>query len=92
MNYPVNPENGIFYITLVVTYTRCSQRLMFRVLQVLEIIKIWTCHIFEFCCPPKITSTLSKRPTEHNVDGKIYVEIIDNLYLIVYDRRRLDIS
>ena len=39
---------------------------MSRVLQVLEICKIWICHIFEFYWLPKVTSTLSKRSTEHD--------------------------
>ena len=91
INCPVNPEM-VFHTSLLVKYTRYSQRFMFRVLQVLEIFKIWICHILEFYCPPKVTSTLSMRPTEHNGDGKIYADIIDNFYLIVHDRRRLDVS
>ena len=33
-------------------------------LQVLAIFKIWTCQIFEFFWPPKVTSTHRKRPTD----------------------------
>ena len=41
---------------------------MSRVLQVLEIFKICICHVFEFCYLPKVTSTLSKRLSEHAGD------------------------
>ena len=64
------PIKCCFHTSLVVTYTRFSQQLMFRVLQVLAIFESWICHIFEFFCPPKVTSTLSMRPTEHNGDVK----------------------
>ena len=66
---------------------------MSRVLKVLEIFESWICHIFEFCWLPKVTSTLSKRSTEHDGGGdnnKVYVKIIDNFYVIVNARRKLD--
>ena len=59
----------------------------------LEIFEIWICHLFKFFQLPKVTSTLSKRPTEHDDDGKnnkVYVKIIDNSYVIVTARRNLD--
>ena len=64
---------------------------MSRVLQVLEIIEIWIFHIFEFYWLPKVTSTLSKRPTEHDDDGnnnKVYPNIIPNFYHLLHVRRR----
>ena len=70
---------------------------MSRVLQVLEIFEIWICHIFEFRWPPKVTSTLSKRPLEHDGDviegrryNKVYLNITDNYYLLVHVKIRLD--
>ena len=66
---------------------------MSRVLQVLQIFEIWICHIFEFCWPPKVTSTLSKQLTEHDGDGdnnKVYLDITDNLYHLVHVIIRLD--
>ena len=59
----------------------------------LEISEILICHIFEFCWLPKVTSTLSKESTECNGGGKknkLYVNIIDKLYVIVTSRRKLD--
>ena len=56
---------------------------MSRVLQVLEISEIRICHIFEFCWPPKMTSTLSKQPTENNgnvVEGRRYIVPVKNKY------------
>ena len=44
----------------------------------LEILEIWIFHIFEFCWLPKVTSTLTKIPTEHDGDGKnnkVYLKI-----------------
>ena len=66
---------------------------MSKVLQVLEILKIWICHIFEFCWLPKVTSTIRKQPTERDgggVNNKVYVKIIYNFYVIVAARRKLD--
>ena len=66
---------------------------MSKVLQVLEIIKIWICHIFEFCWLPKVTSTIRKQSKDRDVggdDNKVYVKIIDNFYIIVIARRKLD--
>ena len=40
-----------------------------HVLQVIEIFVTSICHIFEFCWLPKVTSALSKQPTEHDDDG-----------------------
>ena len=61
---------------------------MSQVLQVLEIIGILTYHIFEFFWPRKVTSTHRKRKTECCGGRKVYVEMIDNFYLILHDRRR----
>ena len=58
-----------------IRHKTCGQRKMSQVLQVLEIFEIWICHIFEFCWLPKMTSTLSKRPTEHDgvvIEGRRY--------------------
>ena len=66
---------------------------MSRVLQVLEIFKIWICHVFEFCWLPKVTCTLSKQSTGRDGGGdnnKVYVKIIDNFYVIINARRKLD--
>ena len=66
---------------------------MSRVLQVFEIFKIWICHIFEFWWLAKVTINLSKRSTERDGGGdknKVYVKIIDNFYVIVTARRKLD--
>ena len=60
----------------------------------LEIFEIWICHIFEFCWLPKVTSTLSKQPTKRDGGGdknKVYVKIIDNFYVIITSRRKLDV-
>ena len=60
---------------------------MSRVLQVLEILEIWICHIFEFCWTPKVTSTLSKWPSEHGGDGnsnKVYINITAYFYRLIY--------
>ena len=62
---------------------------MSRVLQVLEIFEIWIYHIFEFCWSPKVTSTLSKQPTEHDGDeknNKVYLNITANLFPLVHFR------
>ena len=56
---------------------------MSRVLQVIDIFEIWICHIFEFYWPPKVTSTLSKQPTEHYGgcdNNKVYINITANFY------------
>ena len=63
------------------------------VLQVLEIFEIWICQIFEFCWLLKGTITLSKQSTERDCGGdnnKVYAKMIDNFYVIVTDRRKLD--
>ena len=52
----------------------------------LEISEIWICHIFDFLWVPKLTSNCSKRHTERDGDGKIYIDIIYNFYLIVHAR------
>ena len=60
---------------------------MSRVLQVLEIFEIWICHIFEFFWLPKVTSALSKQPTEHDDDGnnnKVYLNIAAKFYPLVH--------
>ena len=57
------------------------------VLQVLDIVKIWICHIFDFYWLPKVTSTLSKWPAEHYGSGnnnKVYLNITDYLYPLVH--------
>ena len=41
-----------------------------QVSQVLEIFEIWICHIFDFFWPPKVTITISKKPTGSDGDGK----------------------
>ena len=59
---------------------------MSKVLQVLKISKIWIYHILEFYWSPKVTNTLSKKPTEHDGDGennKVYLNIIANFYSLV---------
>ena len=59
----------------------------------IEIVEIKICHIFEFCWILKVASTLSKLTTDHDggVDNnKIYVMIIDNFYVIVTARKKLD--
>ena len=66
---------------------------MSLVLQVLEIIEIWICHIFEFYWPPKATSTIIKQPADSDGDGdnnKVYIKITDNLYTLVNVIIRLD--
>ena len=66
---------------------------MSRVLQVLEMIKIWIYHIYELCWLPIVTNTLSKIPTEHDVDGnnnKYYINITAYFYPIVHGITRLD--
>ena len=66
---------------------------MSRVLQVLEIFEIWICHIFEFCWLPKATSTLTKRPVDHDGDGnnnKVYLDITAYFYPLVHVIIRLD--
>ena len=48
---------------------------------------------FELCWLPKVTSTLSKQSTERDGgadNNKVYVNIIDNLYVILTARRKLD--
>ena len=75
------------------THTSCSQRQMLRVFQVFEIFEIWICHIFEFFWPPKVTSTLSKEPTQYDGDAnknKVYLNINSYLYLLVNVILRLD--
>ena len=70
--------------------TRFGQRYMSRVLQVFEIFEIWICCIFELCWLPKVTNTLSKRPTESDHDGnnnQVYIKITVNFYILVYVRR-----
>ena len=65
------PFNKLF--TLVVN--TCGQQKLSQVLQVLEIFEIQICHIFEIFQLPKVTSTLIKKPTEHDeevVDGERY--------------------
>ena len=67
---------------------------MSRVLQMLEISDIWICHIFEFCWTPKLTSTLSKQPTENDGDGdnnKVYYNITAIFYPLVHVIIRLDV-
>ena len=59
----------------------------------LEIFEIWIFHIFEFYWLPKVTSTISKRPTDHDGDidnNRLYLEITDNLYYLVHVIIRLD--
>ena len=59
---------------------------MSSVLQVLNISEILICHIFEFCWPPKVTSTLIKRLADHGGDGdnnKVYHNINSNFYSLV---------
>ena len=66
---------------------------MSRVLQVLNIIEIWICHIFEFFWLPTVTITLSKRPAEHDGDGNnnnIYLNITYYFYPLVHVIIRLD--
>ena len=66
---------------------------MSRVLQVLEIFEIWICQILKFCWLPKVTSNLSKQPTERDGGGdnnEAYVKIFENFYVIVTNRRMID--
>ena len=59
----------------------------------LEISEILIYHIFEFYWPPKVTSTISKQPMEHdgNVENtKVYVNINANLYPLVHVIIKLD--
>ena len=66
---------------------------MSRVLQVVDIFEIWIYQIFEYYWLQKVTSSISKRLTERDGFGdnnKVYVENIDNFYVIVPDRRNLD--
>ena len=68
---------------------------MFRVVKVLDIFKIWICHIFKFCWPPKVTSTPSKQPAEHDGDGnnnKIQLSITANFYPLVHVIIKLYVS
>ena len=68
-------------------------REMSQVLQVLEIFEIWICQIFGSLCPPKGTSTCSKRPTGRYGDGynnKVYPNINHNFYPLVHVIIRLD--
>ena len=67
---------------------------MSRFLQVLEIFEIWMCHIFELCWLPKVTSILRKQLTDRDGvfdNNKFYVKIIDNFYVIITSRRKLDV-
>ena len=76
-----------------IEHNRFGHQYMPRVLKVLEIIEIWTCHIFKLFRPPKMTSTLIKRPAEHDGDGnnnKVYLDITSNFYPLVYIIIRLD--
>ena len=66
---------------------------MSRVLKVLEIIKIWICHIFKFFWPPKMTNNLINQTTEHDGDGdnnKVYLNITSTFYPLVHVIIRLD--
>ena len=68
---------------------------MSRALQVLDILEIWICHIFEFYWSPKVTGNISKWPIEHDGDGnnnKVYLSITANLYSLVHVIIRLDES
>ena len=56
-------------------------------------IEIWICHIFEFYCPPKVTSNLNKRLMDHDGDGdnnKVYLNITANFYPLIHVIIRLD--
>ena len=66
---------------------------MSRVLQVLDIFEIRICHILEFYWLPKVTSTLSKKPTEYDGDGnnnKVYINITAYFYHLVHVIIRLN--
>ena len=63
---------------------------MYQVLQVLEIFKVWICHIFEFFWPTKRPELSATNQRSVTVMVTIYVKNIGNLYLIVYDIRRRD--
>ena len=56
-------------------HTSHSKKKMSQVLQVLNIVEILICHILEFFWLPKVTSTISKWPEEHDefvIEGKRY--------------------
>ena len=66
---------------------------MSMVLQVLDIFDIYICLIFGFYWSPKVTSTLSKIPAEHDGDGnnnKVYLNITYDFYPLVHVIIRLD--
>ena len=74
-------------------HTRCSQRQISMVLQVLDIFDIWICHIVELFWLPKVTRTPRKQPTEHDGDGnknKVYPNTTDYLYPLAHVIIRLD--
>ena len=80
-NYPVKLENVFLFVfsgnILALVSGKCPG----------------VCHIFEFCWPLKVTSILTKRPTEHYGDGKnnkFYLNITAYLYPLVHVILRLD--
>ena len=76
----------------MVTYTRFSQQLMFRVLQVLDILKYGFAMFFNSSVHQKGPALSASNRRSIMVMAKIYVEAIDNFNLIVHYRRRLDVS
>ena len=71
-------SNLLFFIH---SHTRCGQKKMSQVLQVLNISEPCIFHIFKFCGLPKMTGTLRKKLTE-NLVNETTIEYI--LTLLVY--------
>ena len=65
---------------------------MSMVLQVLEIIEIYIFQIFGFSGFQKLPSLTEIKQQSLMVMGSIYVDIIDNFYLIVHERIKLAVS
>ena len=57
----------------------------------LEIFEIWICQVFEFAGHQKLPALAACKPQIVMSVVKISVDIYDNLYLILYDRIRLDV-
>ena len=64
---------------------------MSQVLQVLEIFKIWITRFSNFAGRQKGPALAASDRQSMMVMAAICVEIIDNFYFIVHDRRRLDV-